>query len=508
MSKGKRVKGDFDNFDFEQNPNLFDDPVLLDAYLDSLGVGKTEPTPRKSDADAGIDFSKLGATEVDDSEDIGAQIADMIMGTMVGTSANVKEDKNEKVVVSSAYGSYNIKKDAETGKADVDTAKDLKSKLRSNIALVRTPSVTGMRWLSIRDSFGNATAVPVSSDTVTVNPADLDDYLDSIYVYRKITGMPVAVYSKEDFDDRFFRMGIYDVNPDKFIFISEPEMFGDDRILVYTVDMDEKEQFKAYLKENLTTDEIAGSGLMITAIMRDTCCMLTNYSFAEFILNNVIEDETTKDKLESSILADSHTNVEPQNGRINIDFEKFSAFIENGFMHIAQTTINLDSSDDDQDDHEDDVEEFDPYVNQVTSDNTEERKVEGASDDDETFQDSDNEYDAAETIRISGEDPAPAGESDTVTESSTVSSGTVRTGTSDFNSAKKEETEEDPGVQSEWGDRNASEFEEDKEAEEVQNGDGHSEIAEVDSETFNFEEEVEEKEEDSMVINVTTVGKE
>lgn len=507
MSKGKRVKGDFDNFDFDQNPDLFDNPELLDAYLDSLGVGKKEPTPVTANTSSGIDFSKLGDFDDYSSEDAGAQIADMLMSNMMGNSIHVEEKKTEKVQVSSKYSSTVSQRPTE--KSAVSTLKDASKKLRSNIALVRTPNTTAMRWLSIRDTFGNATAVPVSSDTVTVNPDDLDDYLDSIYVYRKITGMPVAVYSKEDFDERFIRAGIRDVDPSKFIFISEPEMFGDDRILVYTVDGDEKEQFKTYLKESLTTDEIAGSGLMITAIMRDTCCMLTNYSFAEFILNNVMEDSVSKGKLEADILDDNLTNVEPNSGNssINIDFEKFSSIIENGFMHIAQTTINLDNSDDESTEDEDNDEDFDPYANQATSDETEEGKVEGASDDDGTFQDSDNEHDAAETIRISGEDTASARESDFVTESSTVSSGTVRSDTSDSNTSEKEEAEEPAGVQSERGDRNTSEFKEVKETEEVQEGNGHTEITEVDSETFNFEEEGEE-EEDSMVINVTTVGRE
>lgn len=516
MSKhAKRVK--VDNIKFDQSTDVFSDPQLLDEYLSSLGVGtgSSYVPPREQDAPA-VDFSALGLKDDEDSEDVGAEIADMLMQKMGGMprknykkSVEIKGTKSISDVETRSTGIANTPKPATASDVQSEIDKAAK-KVRSNIALVKTIA-GGMRWLSIRDNIGNGTSAPVVSGDTKLLEENLDNYLETLYLYRKLTGMPAAVYDADEFSDRFLSKGIHSVDYKKYLFTTDDMLFGEDKIVVYIMNPSEKNDFKAYLKQQLTTDELADTGLSITGLMRDTCIMITNITMGQWILDTMLDDEESKSALEESILADEGTNRDPDaKDTVMIDFDNFSNMIDNGFYHIADMIKDMSSSEEETPNDEfsfENTEKFDPYSSVTPSDEAEERKGQGASEDGETFPNLNKDSNGTSTIRISGEDNFAARESDNVSESSTTDDRVVRESTqSELTDSEKEEREVSR-VQSERGDRTTSELEEVKEKEEVQTGNGRAEITEVDPESFKFDEEVKEKEEDSMVISVTTVGR-
>lgn len=506
---GKRVKVDERSSIFDQNPDVFSNPDLLDQYLTAMGVGEGTPVPISISSPADIDFSALGITDPDeDSEDAGAAIADMLMERMGGTPRRKNYDKS--IPVKSAKV---IKPRDEKPRATVPNnetqQKTEKKKVRSNIALIKNSGDNTMRWLSIRDHVGNGTSAPIVGGDTALKQADLDAYLDMIYTYRKITGLPVAVYYQDDFTERFLRNGIYSVDDQRYMFLTD-DAFDDGKILVFIIDENEKNEFKEYLRQQLTLAEISDTGLSITGLMRDTSILVTNIAMANWILDTLADDIPSKEALELDILNSSGTNQDPDirsnPNSVLIDFDNFSNMIDSGFYHIC--SLIKDTSEDvtEEEPSETDnnpsetVENFDPYATMRPS--AEEREEQGASEDGESFPDSDNESDGVGTIRISGEDNPSTGEPHDVSTGSTASGDVVCENASDHSEEEKEG--EETGVPVERGDRRTPELEK-GEGEEVQKGDGHSEIAEVDPTSFKFEEE--EKAEDSMVISVTTVSR-
>lgn len=504
---GKRVKVDERSSIFDQNPDVFSNPELLDQYLSAMGVGESTSTPQSRTTTSDIDFSALGITNTDeDSEDAGAAIADMLMEKMGGTPRRKNYDKPTPIKSAKVVEPRDGKTGATISNNETEQ-KPGKKKVRSNIALVRNTGDNTMRWLSIRDHLGNGTSTPIGGGDTELKPENLDDYLDMIYTYRKFTGLPVAVYYPDDFTKRFLRNGIYSVDDQRYVFMTD-EAF-DEKILVFLIDENEKNEFKEYMKQQLTLAEISDTGLSITGLMRDTSILVTNVTMANWILDTFVDDTPSKEALELDILNSPGTNQDPDirsnPNSVLIDFDNFSNMIDSGFYHIC--SLIKDTNEDEtgeeptenSDTSSETIENFDPYATMTPS--VEEREEQGASEDGESFPDSDNESDGVGTIRISGEDNPSAGESHNVSTGSTVSGDAVCESASDQSEEEKEG--EETRISAERGDRRTPELEK-SEGEEVQKRDGHTEIAEVDPSSFKFEEE---KEEDSMVISVTTVSR-
>ena len=508
MSKhGKRVKIDERSSIFDQNTDVFSNPELLDQYLTAIGVGEGTKAVIKTTA-SDIDFSALGSTDPDDdSEDAGAAIADMLMEKMGGMPRRKNYDKPIPVKSAKVIEPRDEKPRQPVSNNEAQQ-KTEKKKVRSNIALVKNTGENTMRWLSIRDHLGNGTSAPIVGGDTALKYDDLDGYLDMIYTYRKFTGLPVAVYYPDDFTKRFLRNGIHSVDDERYVFMTD-DAFDDGKILVFIIDENEKNDFKEYLKQQLTLAEISDTGLSITGLMRDTSILVTNITMANWILDTFADDIPSKEALELDILNSPGTNQDPDirsnPNSVLIDFDNFSNMIDSGFYHICG--LIKDTSEDETAEEptensstpSETTKNFDPYASMTPS--AEEREEQGASEDGESFPDSDNESDGVRTIRISGEDNPSAGESHNVSTGSTTSGNAVCESASDQSEEEKEG--EETGIPVERGDRRTPELEK-SEGEEVQKGDGHSEITEVDPSSFKFEEE---KEEDSMVISVTTVSR-
>ena len=510
MSKhGKRVKVDERSSIFDQNPDVFSNPELLDQYLTAMGVGEGTPVPISISSPADIDFSALGVTDPDDdSEDAGAAIADMLMEKMGGIPRRKNYDKSIPVKSAKVIAPRDEKPRTTISNNETQQKTTEKKKVRSNIALVKNTGENTMRWLSIRDHLGNGTSAPIVGGDTALKPEDLDDYLDMIYTYRKFTGLPAAVYYPDDFTKRFLRNGIHSVDDQRYVFMTD-DAFDDGKILVFIIDENEKNEFKEYLKQQLTLAEISDTGLSITGLMRDTSILVTNITMANWILDTFADDIPSKEALELDILNSPGTNQDPDiqsnPNSVLIDFDNFNNMIDSGFYHICGLVEDTNEDETAEEPTENSsipsetTKNFDPYASLTPS--AEEREEQGASEDGESFPDSDNESDGVGTIRISGEDNPSAGESHNVSTGSTTSGNAVCESTSDQSEEEKEG--EETGIPVERGDRRTPELEK-GEGEEVQKGDGHSEITEVDPSSFKFEEE---KEEDSMVISVTTVSR-
>ena len=141
-----------------------------------------------------------------------------------------------------------------------------------------------------------------------------------------------------------------------------------------------------------------------------------------------------------------------------------------------------------------DFEKFDPYKSQVPSTEVEEGKDRGASSDVKTFP---GENDESESRRVSGYNSQTGDKLHNVREGSEGANPNIPNNSQYANS---EEEKEETGVRIDGGNRGSSELEE-SQKEEVQTGNGHPEIVEVDPASFKFEEEKEEKTAGSMVVD-------
>ena len=142
----------------------------------------------------------------------------------------------------------------------------------------------------------------------------------------------------------------------------------------------------------------------------------------------------------------------------------------------------------------DDFERFDPYKTQVPSTEVEEGKDTGASSDVKTFP---GENDESESGRVSRDDSQTSDELHNVREGSEGVNPNIPNNSQYANS---EEEKEETGVRIDGRNRGSSELEE-SQKEEVQTGNRHPEIVEVDPASFKFEEEKEEKTAGSMVVD-------
>lgn len=489
---GKRVSID-KKMNFDGGADVFSSEDLLNDYLDSLGIGST-PVPRAaetrsiSDQLFGVDSHE---EEYEDSEDAGAAIADMLMQSMgrIPSSRDTNTKRDEKVTVSVAYGTTN------TSSIEVKTEKTSK-KSHSNVCLIRY--VNGVQHISLRDFAGNSTSAVVRSGEMYMDPEYVDACLKSLYVYRKLTGMPYAVYDEDEFVNRMMSKGIYDDDPDRYIFAKSNNF--EDLILAFIIDDEELSQFIKYVKETLSPEEIPDTVLALLSMMSSTSVLTGDLQMANWYLATYLDEDIMKDSLESDILAHVSQGEDTQ---VRIDFEDFDTCLGEiyrsigGYMETIEDRLNRECET--LSTTPEDFERFDPYKNQTPSATpVEEGKDMGASSDVKTFP---GRNDESESDGISGGDSEADDASSDVGESSEGVNPDVQNVTQHGSS---EEEKEETGVRSDGGHRGSSELEA-VQKEEVQTGDGHPEITEVDPENFTFEEEKEEKH--SMVVDRIICGK-
>lgn len=478
---GKRVAVDKG---FDPGEDVFSNPDLLNAYLDSLGVGSNQG--QSAPSSSYMVSSNTAGNEMDE-EDAGAAIADMLMEKMGGTPSRKRYDKP---VTNTKTVETHVEKTTTTTVTSTATPQ---KKSRCNICLTRY--VNGVKHLVIRDISGNAISVAVRSGEVKIKDSDVDAFLSELYCYCKFTGMPNAVYNEDEFVDRMLMKGISDADPDRYYFFKGKAF--DDMILAYIIDSDEMNEFVEYIKSSLTVEEIPDTMLALVSMIYTMSPLLVDMQMTNWYLATYCEKNQLKDTLESNILEKVE---QPQDAnRVCIDFDDYDAYIEDEYKSIASYTsiVNAEESVGAESTNEIDsgvelsdpynVEPFDPY-NQGAANLQTERESAGASEDVKTFPENDVEH---VTGDVSDTDVESYGDSSDIRESSEGSDTAVSGDTSDSESEEEKENVPEYG-----GDRGSSEFE----AEEVQTGDGHPEITEVDPESFEFKEE-EKEETNSMVVD-------
>lgn len=505
---GKRVSID-KNLNLDAGTDVFSSEELLNDYLDSLGIGHTPTsTPRTTEAGEISDRLFGGSSQeedYEDSEDAGAAIADMLMQNMGGIPRQRREkrvENTEKVQVSSAYGVTTTVKEEKTRVSLSEESSSTQGqtgvkKPHSNVCLTRY--VNGVKHISLRDFAGNATSAVVRSGEMYIKPEDIDSCLGELYVYRKVTGMPAAVYDEDEFVNRMMMKGIYDVDPDRYIFMKSNNF--EDMILAFTIDTDEMNQFVEYVKHSLSPEEIPDTVLALLSMMATTSVLTGDLEMANWYLATYLDENSLKDTLESDILEHVEQMKDIQ---VRIDFEDYDTFLTGvygtigGYMESVEAAKIREAEEILPGKTQEDFERFDPYKNQTPSTAVEEEgKDTGASSDVKTFPGKNDEY---ESNGISGDNSQTSVESLNVGESSEGINPDVSNNSQHGNS---EEEKEETGVRVDGGNRGSSELEETQK--EVQIGDGHPEIAEVDPENFTFEEEKEEKH--SMVVDRIICGK-
>lgn len=485
--------------DFSVDPNVFSDPAMLEAYLDSLGVGN-ESTPsdnqKREDPEDAVNEALRGLLHEDeDSEDVGATIADMILES---TSVKITHPTNQKVVYDeNPKVPYTSERPKRNQAQDTATNKPSTSKARSNVAMIRM--VHGIKHIVLRDFAGNAISLPVTSGETQIDPENVDFCLKLLYYYRKISGIPAAVYRMDELNERFLAKHIYDADPDVYTFMQSGAF--DDLIFVYIRDDKEMDEFIAFMKENLTRDEIADTSLIILTALATAGIMNSDIQMVKWYLETYAEKDELKDWLEDHILSTTHQY--PDGNSISIPFSDYDTELNTTFREIGGCMQQFDEEDVDADEEDvptrtqDDFESFDPY-HVTTAPLQKEGEETGASDDVKIFPD---QPDETESSRVSGENIDTGRKSDDVGESGDTGDSDVSEDTQ-HTAEETEERKED--VRGERGNREIDEHKEESKPE-VQVGNGHPEIDEVDPDTFKFEEEKEEK--NSMVIDVVTVGR-
>ena len=505
---GKRVSID-KKLNLDSSVDVFSNPELLDAYLDSLGVGHT-PSPATSNTERreiedNLFSGNSQEEEYDDCEDAGAAIAEMLMQKMGGSPRpKYKEHAKmpEKIQTATLYGVTNTTVETKTTVVETPVVEDSDTKLptsstkkpHSNICLTRY--VNGVKHISMRDFAGNATSTVVRSGEMYIKPEDVDVCLRELYIFRKLTGYPAAVYEEKEFANRMLSNNIHDVS-DRYMFMKSENF--EDLILAFVFDEDEMDQFVNYVKASLTIEEIPDTVLAIVTAMSNTSILTGDLGVAEWHLATYAGEDSLKESLENDIL--EHVPQDENVHRVEIDFDDYDAEINATIATIGNCVENLKDVKRREEEEimpgktQDDFERFDPYKNQLPS--TEEGKDTGASGDVKTFPDGNNE---SKSGAVSENDNDKGSKLHNVRESGEGTNPNVQQAAQ--NGESKEEKEE-TGVRIDGGNRGTSELEETKK-EEAQTGNGHPEIAEVDPESFKFEEEKEEKH--SMVIDRIVCG--
>lgn len=492
---GKRVSVD-KSMNFDTNVDVFSSPELLNEYLDSLGIGHAPaPVPtvteRREISDRLFGGESQDEDDYEDSEDAGAVIADMLMQKMGGSPRPRREQHREQKTVTTTTTAVVTETKTEIPSASANVTK----KSHSNVCIVR--SVNGVKHISIRDFAGNATSAVVRSGEMYVKPEDIDRVLRLIYQYRKITGMPAAVYDEDEFVDRMLMKGIYDVDQGRYIFVKSENF--EDVILAYIIDEVEEDQFIKYVKGSLTEEEIPDTVLALLSMMSSTSVLTGDLGMANWYLATYSDQNSLKDSLESDIL--EHVEQNQDDTSVHIDFDDFDYILNNLFANIARSVESLEDAKQRQAEEimpgktAKDFEKFDPYKSQVPSTEVEEGKDRGASSDVKTFP---GENDESESRRVSGYNSQTGDKLHNVREGSEGANPNISNNSQYINS--EEEKEEETGVRIDRGNWGSSELEE-PQKEKVQTGNGNPEITEVDPDNFKFEEEKEEKTSRSMVVD-------
>lgn len=529
---------------------VFKNPALLDAYFESLGIGTSPNTTKSNDSEeedyrrddrykySDVDYPRKKDknphyngfrfpedNEPDDTEDeesaLGAQIADMVfnkIGAKVVPNGDKKPEKTAPVDTRNVEVTKVVKETRVTEEVEqVKESKDEKKK-RPYCPIATVRVMGGVNHIVLRDCIGNSVSVPmVSSGDTKILDKDVDQCLRELYIYRKLTGMPSAVYLKEEIEERLDGRLICftDIDYDRFIFMTS-EAF-DDYVFVYDIGTENQiQQFIEFMKISIPRECMSDTILALTSNLAITSQMLVDNSITNWFLSTYVNEDSMKNSLEAEI---DNALIEPnENNDEEIEYSDYDEMLQSGFASIGAYIMAVNdnveeavySGSDEEDEDEDDAEElverpvrtekdfetFNPYA----PSNEEEREDEGASTDGKTFPENDVD---ARTEGISRENDNSVGERHDVSGDSNHSDSGIQGNPSGGIRVSSGETEKETAVERGLGATVTTEVREEK-TEGKEEGIGSPEIDEVDPESFSFEEEPKEKK-GNMVIGVMTI---
>lgn len=497
---GKRVSID-KNMNLDSGTDVFSNEELLNEYLDSLGVGHASSSTLETNKKGRKHLFSNGNPWGDDhSEDEPEDVTEIINNMLID---NAKSNQNiQKANLMSEYGEtesiVNDEKTIITTTSETMTSTVEKTHMKEFSCNAFVKYVKGVKHISLSDISGNATSVVVCSGEMYIKPENIDACLEELYIYRKITGMPSAVYDEDEFVDRMLSKKIYDVDSDRYYFMKSDKF--DDIIFAFVIDDDEKNRFVNYIKHALSTEEIPDTILSLLCVMERTSILCgDDLELSKWYLTTYLDQLSLKDYLESDIL--EHVDQQ-EDTQVHIDFDDYDTFLTaiyatiGGYVEsIEDVTVYKTESMESSIKTQESFEKFNPYNNQIPSTKVEEGEDTGASSDVKTFP---GENDESQSREVSGDDTQTSGDFYDVREGSKGVNPNVQDNSQDRD---PEEEKEETKVRVDGGNRGSSELKET----EIQTTDGHPEITEVDPENFTFKEEKEEK--NSMVVDRIICGK-
>ena len=495
MGKKKKTIGMFDQQDVVGD--IFTDAAALDRYLDQFVPSNINDTNNDQEE------------EFDDSEDAGAAIAEMLASTIAEKSHPQQLSPVKAAHSVRPQPMYDVTRPDVKPSIQNNGSNIPKTKVeRSNIVNIR--DIHGIKHLVIRDFAGTAVSVPFNSGEYEIDDNYIDILLRDLYMIRKLTGIPAAIYDYDEFDKRMLRRNIFNMDANKFIICRDDNLAI---VLGFVIDEDEFTTFKNFILANVPRESLADT-VILTVSTLFSRSIFGPYSNDEnmYELYTVLysNNDNMKDSFEERILSDPETITE--GCKLEFDVDDYEKLCETVYRHVGSIVKSLagDGTLEEQNESYEDTDgssypSFDPEVSQYGT--VETGKESGAPNDKEPFPDKDNADE-----RIGTEQHVDTGASSGCDLSASMSGncGDVLSSTPDSSGERREEGVSDPGR-----DRAASELSEEKEEKETPEEVGHRDTTrevpqEVDPENFTFEDEEEETPQESqngMVIGVTTIGK-